>query len=180
MLIFSTGNRLGYNDRPKFLTFEEYTIRIPRNFVSLWCIDHYRVGSTFCTCHTSHIWCHTVYQNISGLFIFETKRMWCVRCWSKINRNTILMYLYPWLTHPPLSASYMRQWIGSALVQIMACRLFGAKPLSKPECWDNVNWTLRNKLQWNPNQNLKKNHQRKCIRKYRRRNGGHFVQRMMS
>ena len=26
----------------------------------------------------------------------------------------------------------MRQWIGSALVQIMACRLFGAKPLSKP------------------------------------------------
>ena len=26
----------------------------------------------------------------------------------------------------------MCQWIGSALVQIMACRLFGAKPLSKP------------------------------------------------
>ena len=32
----------------------------------------------------------------------------------------------------PPSAAYMRQWIGSALVQIMACRLFGAKPLSKP------------------------------------------------
>ena len=31
----------------------------------------------------------------------------------------------------PPSAIYMRQWIGSALVQIMACRLFGAKPLSK-------------------------------------------------
>ena len=30
------------------------------------------------------------------------------------------------------SAAYMRQWIGSALVQIMACRLFGTKPLSKP------------------------------------------------
>ena len=30
------------------------------------------------------------------------------------------------------SAAYMRQWIGSALVQIMACRLVGAKPLSKP------------------------------------------------
>ena len=26
----------------------------------------------------------------------------------------------------------MRQWVGSALVQIMACRLFGAKALSKP------------------------------------------------
>ena len=32
----------------------------------------------------------------------------------------------------PPSAAYMRRWIGSALVQIMACRLFGAKPLSKP------------------------------------------------
>ena len=31
----------------------------------------------------------------------------------------------------PHSAAYMRQWIGSALVQIMACRLFGAEPLSK-------------------------------------------------
>ena len=29
------------------------------------------------------------------------------------------------------SVEYMRQWIGSALFQIMACRLFGAKPLSK-------------------------------------------------
>ena len=30
----------------------------------------------------------------------------------------------------PPSAPYMRQWIRSALVQIMTCRLFGAKPLS--------------------------------------------------
>ena len=32
----------------------------------------------------------------------------------------------------PLSARYMRQWTGAALVQIMACRLFGTMPLSKP------------------------------------------------
>ena len=32
----------------------------------------------------------------------------------------------------PPSVAYMRQLIGSALAQIMACRLFGAKPLSKP------------------------------------------------
>ena len=47
----------------------------------------------------------------------------------------------PWLsastTHQqpinssPLSAAYMHQWNGSALVQIMACRLFDIKPLSK-------------------------------------------------
>ena len=32
----------------------------------------------------------------------------------------------------PPSAAYMRRWTGSALVQIMACRLDGAKPLSEP------------------------------------------------
>ena len=32
----------------------------------------------------------------------------------------------------PSSASCMRQWTGSALVQIMDCRLFGTKLLSKP------------------------------------------------
>ena len=32
----------------------------------------------------------------------------------------------------PPSADHMRQWFGSALVQIMVCRLFGTKPLSKP------------------------------------------------
>ena len=32
----------------------------------------------------------------------------------------------------PPSAAYMRQWIGSALVQHMACRLFGAKPFAEP------------------------------------------------
>ena len=36
------------------------------------------------------------------------------------------------LTQLPLVLHICSQWIGSALVQIMACRLFGAKPLSKP------------------------------------------------
>ena len=30
------------------------------------------------------------------------------------------------------SPAYMRQWTGSALFQLMACRLFGAKPLPEP------------------------------------------------
>ena len=37
-----------------------------------------------------------------------------------------------WVNSSPPSAAYMRQWTESALVQIMAGRLFGAKPLSKP------------------------------------------------
>ena len=32
----------------------------------------------------------------------------------------------------PPSAAYMRQWTGSGLFQVMACRLFGAKPLPEP------------------------------------------------
>ena len=36
------------------------------------------------------------------------------------------------LISSPSNAAYMHQWIWSALLKIMACRLFGAKPLSKP------------------------------------------------
>ena len=43
---------------------------------------------------------------------------------SKILRDYLL-------NSSPPSAGYMRQWIGSALVQLMACHLFGTKPLSK-------------------------------------------------
>ena len=42
------------------------------------------------------------------------------------------------------------------------------------QCQVIVNWTLRNKLQWNFNQNSIF-YQRKCIRKYRLWNCGHFV-----
>ena len=54
----------------------------------------------------------------------------------------------------PPSAAYMRQWMRSALVQIMTCRLFGAKPLSKP-MQGSCQLDLRIKLQWNFNQNTK-------------------------
>ena len=32
----------------------------------------------------------------------------------------------------PPSAAYMRQWTGSALIQVMACCLYGTKPLPEP------------------------------------------------
>ena len=56
-----------------------------------------------------------------------------------------------WHTSSPARAPYMRQWIGSALVQIMDCRLFGARSLSK-QCWVIVNHTISNKIQRNFNQ----------------------------
>ena len=53
----------------------------------------------------------------------------------------------------PPSAAYIRQWISSVIVQIMACRLFGAKSLSKPMLVCCQLDPYRNKRQWNNNQN---------------------------
>ena len=69
----------------------------------------------------------------------------------------------------------MPQSIGSALVQIMACRLFGAKPLSK---------SMLHYCQMDPSEQTTVKfsskfqifHLRKCIWIYRLWNGGHFVQ----
>ena len=52
----------------------------------------------------------------------------------------------------PPSAAYMRQWIGSALVQIMACRL-SAPSHYLNQCWIIVNWTFGDRLQWNFDKN---------------------------
>ena len=68
----------------------------------------------------------------------------------------------------------MRQWIWSALIEMMACRLFVAKPLFKPMP-TSVNWSLKNKLQWNFNQNTNF-HSQICILRYCLRNGRHFLQ----
>ena len=54
-----------------------------------------------------------------------------LRSLSSVNaepRNWLNFYIK---SSPP-SDTYMRQWMGSVLVQIMACSLFGAKPLFKP------------------------------------------------
>ena len=69
----------------------------------------------------------------------------------------------------------MRQWIGSTLVQIMACRLFGAKPLSEPIAgllWIGL-------LGINPSEKKKNgtSHSRKCIWKYHLANDNHFYPR---
>ena len=75
----------------------------------------------------------------------------------------------------PHSAAYMRRCIGSALLQIMVCRLFGTKPLSEQTFRYSQELSpgllvYRNKLQWNFNQTS-----RKCIWLYRLWNGSHFV-----
>ena len=61
----------------------------------------------------------------------------------------------------------------SLLVQEMACRLFGTKPLSEP-ILAYCQLTTENKFQWNLNQNTKIVMQENEF-KYRLQNVGHFV-----
>ena len=56
-----------------------------------------------------------------------------------------------WVNSSPPSAAYMCQWIGSALVQIMACRY--SAPSHYLDQWCSIVNSFRNKLQWNFNQN---------------------------
>ena len=68
----------------------------------------------------------------------------CLTFWS----------IHQCINSSPPSATYMHQWTGWALVQVMACHLFGDTHYLN-QCRVIVNWTLRNKLQWNFNQNTK-------------------------
>ena len=49
------------------------------------------------------------------------------------------MSFVSWFNNPSPSAAHMRQWIRSALVRMMACRLF-APGLCLGQCWVIVNW----------------------------------------
>ena len=52
----------------------------------------------------------------------------------QINPKQKDMMSEDFLNSSPPSVAYMRWWIGSALVQVMACRLSVAKPLPERYC----------------------------------------------
>ena len=108
----------------------------------------------------------------------------CFETWLFIDENVTIysltndvflvltpLFVVCMLNSSPPSAAYMRHWTYSPLVQIMACRLFSAKPLSKPmlgycqlDPWEQIMIKIQN-FSFT-----------KCIWKYRLRNGCHFVQ----
>ena len=66
-------------------------------------------------------------------------------------------------------SEYMRQWTMPPLIQIIACRLFGAKPLSKP---------MLTNFQMDPNESssqFKHFRLRRCVWKCRLQNGGLLI-----
>ena len=59
----------------------------------------------------------------------------CKYNWVHVARTWLLRYdlkCLCWFNSLRPSDAHMRRWTGSSLVQIMACRLFGAKPLFAP------------------------------------------------
>ena len=90
------------------------------------------------------------------------------------NTDSNLVTLFS--SHP--SATYMRQWTGSSLVQVMPCHLLSANPIPKPmlACCQLDSWkqiSVKYELEFY------QFHSWKCIWKCCLRNGGHFDQRGM-
>ena len=86
--------------------------------------------------------------------------------WSPGNNAPANVSSHQWLNSSPPSAAYMRQWTESSLVQVMACRLFGTKPLPEPmlaycqlDSWEQI--SVKFELA------LYHSHSRKCIWKCR-------------
>ena len=107
---------------------------------------------------------HTsVFASLSLILHFTDTNMKC----SEI---IILNVVFKGLNSFPPSAAYMRQWVGLALVQIMAWRRIGditnAGLLSIVPLGTSLSEILIK---------IQKNHSLKCIWKYLLRYGGHFV-----
>ena len=73
--------------------------------------------------------CHCGNHSIRGPFLLMVVAVCLKQNYSEITRLRIYSKLHNTLRP---GDSYMRQWTGSSLVQIMACCLFGAMTLSKP------------------------------------------------
>ena len=102
----------------------------------------------------------TIFQINLNIFVYT----WCpciwVMCayvhawiagidWGFDDRNWLIMVKWCQM------ASLYRSW--STSVQVMACHLFGGKPLPEPMLikWFIIRWNITNKLHWNVNQNRK-------------------------
>ena len=85
-----------------------------------------------------------------------------------------ILFRPQYVNSSPPSAAYMHQWTESTWVQVMACRLFSAKPLPEPilpycqlDPWKQTPVKFESKY--------KTFHSWKCTWKCHLGNGGHFV-----
>ena len=107
-----------------------YLMAWPRSWGIIYLLDSLRSQVSIVLMNYGVYWTSSMtWYDITFSFCFlilSTKEDNIRKC------NYILEIMNQSFNSSPPSATYMCQWIGSALVQMMACRLFGAKPLSKP------------------------------------------------
>ena len=103
-------------------------------------------------------------QNIHHRYLFE-------KYWFKI---TIASLRGQWVNSLRQSDAYMRQYNIVTLLQIMACHLFSAKPLSEP-MHSYCQLDTKEHISVNFYSRFKSFHSVKCTWKCRLRNGGHFI-----
>ena len=103
------------------------------------------------TCVTHVPWCMSGSLNCGsdGKRSQDSRRMRNSQFYVS-GKRPIDMKIFIWYSFnsSPPSAAYMRQWIGSALAQIMVCR-YSAPSHYLNQYWVIVNCTPRNKLHWN-------------------------------
>ena len=116
--------------------------KLEKVFCEIWIMNSWTICKT---CIRTLIIKHPSYNINTGMFsILCTYQLVYMLLWNDYlrlhqtpaNKKTITApHAISWnkkvINSSPPGATYMRQWIWNALVQIMACRLFGAKPLFK-------------------------------------------------
>ena len=105
--------------------------------------------------HMPHVLRHTMFPSTKNRF---GKSLWSVTSLTHLP-------LVPHICVSKPGQHYFRQWLIA----------YSAPSHYLNQCWIIVILALKNKLQWNFNQN-KTFHSEKCIWTYRLRNGVHFVQ----
>ena len=118
--------------------------------------------SNFYICHISNCWifCISLFQPSQLLIGFKpwnisvTMTSLMMNYQKMVDLNTVHQVILKSISLQLISPSavYMRQWIGSVLIQIKA---YSTPSHYLHQCWVIVNWAIRNKLQWNFNQNTK-------------------------
>ena len=133
---------------------------------------HVYISVTLCKAAVTPVLMHWSYCSLALSHQFVTVNNHFILPWASL----LTIYFHSSGCSSPPSAAYMHQWIGSALVQIMAYHIFAAKPLSKP---------VLDYYKLDPNFSeiliiIQNFHSRKCTWKYHLQIGGNFVQGEMS
>ena len=114
--------------------------------ISFWCLvlSHYLNKWLL---HVNQTFRHKLQWNFTQTIWFTSNKMHCKMLSAKCGPFCSL------LNSSPPGATYMRHWTGSSLVQVMACRLFGAKPLPEPmlvycqlDSWEQVSVKLESEF----------------------------------